>query len=202
MSILQALDYFGVFVFAISGISAAAGRQIDLFGGVIIAFVTALGGGTIRDILLKADIAWMHDTTYLYTVITASILTLLFQKHVIKLRKSLFFFDSLGIGLFTIVGLQKSLALDFPIETSIILGVVSATFGGVVRDILCGEIPLLFRKEIYGTACLLGAIVYVFLSWIQIDQQANLIISILIIFIIRLIAVYSKVSMPIINDKY
>lgn len=201
MTVITFLDYFGVFVFAMSGVLAASEKQLDLFGGFIIAFVTALGGGTLRDLFLNIDISWILDTTYIYTVIAGTTFALIFKKIAKHIRKTVYLFDSIGIGLFTILGVQKALALDVPIIVVIMFGVITATFGGVIRDILCNEIPLIFRKEIYATACIVGASIYVGLDYYGLNEITNIIISGSIIILIRIVAVVKKLSMPLINDR-
>lgn len=201
MTVISFLDYFGVFVFAMSGVLAASEKQLDLFGGFIIAFVTALGGGTLRDLLLNIDIAWILDTTYIYTVLGGTAFALIFKKIAKHIRKTVYLFDSIGLGLFTILGVQKALALDVPIVAVVMFGVITATFGGVIRDILCNEIPLIFRKEIYATACIAGALIYVSLSHFGVNEIINISISGSIIVLIRTIAVVKKLSMPLINDR-
>ena len=201
MTVITFLDYFGVFVFAISGILAASEKQLDLFGGFIIAFVTALGGGTLRDLLLDAPIVWIAHVEYFYIVISGGIFALVFKSITKHIRKTMFLFDTIGISLFTILGVQKGIILGFPIEIVIIIGAISATFGGVIRDILCNEIPLIFRKEIYATACIAGAVVYVILDSLNMDELINTLISGALIIGIRTYAVMKKVSLPLVNSK-
>lgn len=184
-----------------SGVLAASEKQLDLFGGFIIAFVTALGGGTLRDLFLNIDIGWILDTTYIYTVLGGTAFALIFKKIAKHIRKTVYLFDSIGIGLFTILGVQKALALDVPVIVVIMFGVITATFGGVIRDILCNEIPLIFRKEIYATACIVGASIYVALNYFGLNEIVNIIISVSVIILIRVIVVVKKLSMPLINDR-
>ena len=202
MTILSILDYIGVFVFAMSGILTASNKKLDLFGGFIIAFVTALGGGTLRDLLLNVEIGWIIETKYIYIVLGGAFFALLFKKVTQKMSKTIFLFDTIGISLFTILGVQKALTLNAPVEVAVMFGVMTATFGGVIRDILCTEIPLIFRKEIYATACFAGAITYVSLNYFGINEIINTITSGAIIMIIRTIAVVKKLSLPLINDKF
>jgi len=201
MSVITVLDYIGVLVFAMSGVLAASDKKLDLFGGFIIAFVTALGGGTLRDLFLNTDIGWIQHPNYIYAVILGTIAALIFKKTLKKIRKTIFLFDTIGISLFTILGVQKALELGTPLVVAVMFGVITATFGGVIRDILCNEIPLIFRKEIYATACVLGAICYVSLYTFQVNENMNLIISGLVIIIIRTISVLKKYSLPVLNDK-
>lgn len=201
MSIITVLDLIGVFVFAMSGILAASEKKLDLFGAIIIAFVTALGGGTLRDLLMNTEIGWVANTTSIYVVISAAVLTLIFRQKLKYLRKTIFLFDSMGIGIFTIIGVQKAISFDMPIEIAIILGVMTATFGGVIRDILCNEIPLIFRKEIYATACIAGALLYVSLDYFQLNEMINVFISGIFIVVIRTLSVLKNYSLPVINDR-
>ena len=152
---LELFDQIGVFVFAISGMLTAADRNLDLLGGYIIAFITALGGGTVRDLLLNVDIAWMSSLSHVVIVIVAGTLGVLFRKRLKSFRRTFFIFDTIGIAIFTIVGVQKGLDHGQIALTAIFLGMISATFGGLLRDVLCNEIPLIFRKEIYAITCLL-----------------------------------------------
>ena len=202
MNILSILDYIGVFVFAMSGILTASNKKLDLFGGFIIAFVTALGGGTLRDLLLNVEIGWIIETKYIYIVLAGAFFALLLKKVTQKMSKTIFLFDTIGIGLFTILGIQKALLLNAPVEVAVMFGVMTATFGGVIRDILCTEIPLIFRKEIYATACFVGAITYVSLNYFGVNDIINTIISGAIIISIRTVAVIKKLSLPLINEKY
>lgn len=201
MNIITILDYTGVFVFAMSGVLSASGKKLDLFGGFIIAFVTALGGGTLRDLLLNVDISWILKPNYVYIAIAGVIFALAFKKVLNKVRKTMFLFDTIGISLFTILGVQKALEHDTPLAIAVIFGVITATFGGVIRDILSTEIPLIFRKEIYATACLIGAISFVVLHHYGINETVNLIVSGSLIAIIRTIAVIKKLGLPVLNDK-
>jgi len=201
MVFLTFLDYLGVFVFAMSGLLTASGKKLDLFGGFIIAFVTALGGGTLRDLLLNVDISWIIKPNYVYMVIAGVIFALAFKKVLNRIRKTMFLFDTIGISLFTILGVQKALEHDTPLAIAVIFGLITATFGGVIRDILSTEIPLIFRKEIYATACLIGAISFVVLHHYDINETVNLILSGSLIAIIRTIAVIKKLGLPVLNDK-
>lgn len=201
MSIITVLDLIGVFVFAMSGVLAATEKKLDLFGAIIIAFVTALGGGTLRDLLMNTEIGWVANTTSIYVVISAAVLTLIFRQKLKYLRKTIFLFDSMGIGIFTIIGVQKAISFEMPIEIAIILGVMTATFGGVIRDILCNEIPLIFRKEIYATACIAGALLYVSLDYFQLNEMVNVFISGTFIVVIRTLSVLKNYSLPVINDR-
>lgn len=189
MNVIYILDLFGVLVFAISGVLTAVDKKFDLVGSFVIGLVTALGGGTVRDVLIgQTPVTWMKDLNYFYMLVPALILGYLFRKSIIKLKRSFFLFDTIGIGLFTILGLQKTLALGLSPIIAILMGVVSAVFGGVIRDVLTGQIPLIFRKEVYATACLAGALVYFTCNYFF-PYFGNIFIGISVVLVIRFFAV-------------
>ncbi|WP_317164063.1 trimeric intracellular cation channel family protein [Cryomorpha ignava] len=190
MDIVYILDIIGVFVFATSGVLTAIDNKFDLVGSAVIGFITALGGGTLRDIMIgQTPVGWMYDVNYLWTILAALILSYLFRKRIVKLRRSLFVFDTIGIGLFTILGLQRTLATGLDPAIALIMGMVSAVFGGVLRDVLTNEIPLIFRREIYATACLAGGLVFLLLTKFYDHELLAMAISMGTVFIIRYMAV-------------
>ncbi|MGB5361825.1 MAG: trimeric intracellular cation channel family protein [Aureibaculum sp.] len=203
MSIFYALDILGTIAFAISGTLAAMHKRLDLFGVFIIAFVTAVGGGTLRDILIdRALVSWMQDLNYVYAIVVATIFAIIIRKKITYLRTSLFLFDTIGLGIFTIIGTEIGIQQQLHPLITIILGTLTATFGGVLRDILCNEIPVIFKKEIYAMACIAGSIVFIVLSNMEINTNTNYIITTLIVIIIRLLAVKFKLSLPtLITEK-
>lgn len=199
MDAIYFFDLIGTMVFAISGCSAAAQKNIDIFGITFCGFVTAIGGGSLRDVFLNTQPAWIHDSNYLLAILVGVLITVVFKVGLSKLHKTLFLFDALGIGFFTIVGLQKSLSFDVPEATAIVMGMFSAVMGGVIRDTLMHETPLIFRKEIYATACLLGALVYIILLRMGVNTAPNIIISAGVVFLIRILSVRFRLSLPIIG---
>lgn len=201
MELSFVIDLLGTIAFSISGVLTAFKKRMDVFGIFIIAFVTALGGGTLRDILIQAPITWMRDLTFVYVIAASSIFALIFRKKLGYLRKSLFLFDTIGIALYTVVGVEKGLAADLPALICIALGTMTACFGGVIRDILCNEIPIIFRKEIYATACVLGGSAYFILLKTSLSADMVVIISGAIVITVRLLAVYFKWSLPNIYSK-
>lgn len=193
----QIIDILGTIAFAISGVSVAMAKKMDAFGLLIIAFVTSVGGGTLRDVMIgQTPVSWMTNMTYVYVIIAATVFTIIFKKIVNHLRISLFLFDTIGIGLYTVVGVEKGLAVGLHPVICIALGTMTACFGGVIRDILCNEIPVIFRKEIYATACIAGGIVYFLLRKLPIDTNLIFIIAGSTVITIRLIAVKFKISLP------
>jgi len=191
------VDILGTVAFAISGVLVAMEKKLDLFGVFIIAFVTAVGGGTLRDFLIgSAPVGWMITPVYLITITATVIGAILFVNQLRYLRKSLFLFDTIGIGLYTMVGVEKGLNAGLSPVMCIILGTITASFGGVIRDILCNEIPVIFRKEIYATVCIVGGIIYFVLIQFPFDTTYAYITAILSIIVMRLLAVRFKISLP------
>ncbi len=200
--IIYQLDLIGTLVFAISGAMAASSKKLDLFGAAFIAFFTALGGGTVRDLLIGATpVGWMDNSIYILVILAGVGLTFLFQKAVRKLRKTLFLFDTIGIGVFTILGVEKAILIGISPFGAVILGMFSAVLGGVIRDTLINEIPLIFRKEIYAIACLAGAALFVLLNQMGLSFELNASISIVFIIIIRIIAIRFKIGLPTLNEE-
>ena len=193
------LGYLGTFSFAISGFITASKKKLDLFGAFVIAFVTGLGGGTLRDLLLNTKVAWLSEPTNVYLVIGAVILAYFFKKQFVRLRKTLFLFDTIGIAVFTIGGLQVAQQYNLNSLFLVLFGVITATFGGAIRDILCDEIPLIFRREIYATACIIGAISYLGFELLDFSLVLKTILSCSIIIIIRTLAVLYNWSIPVVD---
>ncbi len=191
------IDLTGTLVFAISGVLAASEKKFDVFGASILGIVTAVGGGTLRDVLIgSTPVGWMLNPHYSIVIGVGIILGLLFKNKILQLRKTMFLFDTIGIGLFTILGLQKTLNIGLSPMIAILMGTVSAVFGGVLRDVLSNEVPLIFRKEIYATACLAGGIIFIFLSAFSGWSDINMFISILVIIVIRILAVRYHWALP------
>lgn len=193
------LNLIGIFFFTISGSLAARDKKHyhDYFGVFFTGFLTAIGGGTLRDMMLGAyPISWLSDKNILISIICAFVITLIFKNYIIKLRRTLFLFDTIGVGIYTILGVQKSLELGVNPFAAVILGLVSAVFGGVIRDTLLNEIPLIFAKEIYATACIAGAVLYTSLLYFGIEANIAASICMSLIIIIRIIAVKYKLALP------
>lgn len=191
------LDILGTIAFAISGVLVAFNKKMDLFGILIIAFVTAVGGGTLRDLLIgNTPVSWMTDMTYTYVILGSAIFAIIFRSKINYLRTSLFLFDTIGIGLYTVVGIEKGLNAELHPIICIALGTITASFGGVIRDILCNEIPVIFRKEIYATACILGGLTYFLLNEFPIKTDYVFVVSGLVVILVRLLAVKFKIALP------
>ncbi|RIV30292.1 trimeric intracellular cation channel family protein [Flagellimonas lutimaris] len=198
----QTIDILGTVAFAISGVLVAMEKRLDLFGVLIIAFVTAIGGGTLRDLLIgNTPVGWMQDLTYVITIFISVVIAIIFVNKLKYLRKSLFLFDTIGIGLYTMVGVEKGLEAGLLPIMCIFLGTMTACFGGVIRDILCNEIPVIFRKEIYATACILGGVSYFLFIQFPVKDSYAYVAAILVVIVLRLIAVKFDVRLPNIYKK-
>jgi uncharacterized membrane protein YeiH len=204
MEVIYVVDIIGTFAFAISGALVALDKKFDIFGVIIIAFVTAVGGGMLRDVLINAHpINWIGDLNYLYIIFSAVLFTFLFKSKIAYLSKTMFLFDTIGISVFTLLGLQKGLTNDLHPIIAIIMGMISAVFGGVLRDVLTAKIPLIFEKEVYASACLAGGISYLILNYFKVDENINFIVSALVIASIRAVAVKFHLELPkITNDLF
>jgi uncharacterized membrane protein YeiH len=197
MDFQYALEMLGTFFFAISGALAVQDQHDDLFGAGFTGFVTAIGGGTLRDIMLGSyPLVWIGDIGYLYAIFAGVIVAFIFVKSLERLKRTFLVFDALGISFFTILGVEKALALGVRPEIAAIMGMFTAIMGGVLRDVLTNETPVLFRKEIYATACLAGAILYLILFCVGVDRDINMAASIILIFTIRVLAVKYKLALP------
>ena len=191
------IEVLGTISFAMSGSFAAMQKRFDPFGVLIIAFVTSVGGGTVRDLLLDVPVFWMHDLLAVSLIFFTAIFTMIFKLIEKKFQVTLFIFDSLGLGLFTIIGVQKGLNADLHPVIGVVLGTITGCFGGIIRDILLNRIPLIFRKEIYATAAIAGGIVYILLkNFSGLSEEVNQILTILLIVSIRTLAVKYHWQMP------
>ncbi len=162
MDLIYILDLFGVLVFAISGALSAMEQRYDIMGVLFIAFITAVGGGIMRDVMLgSTPVACMRDLNYPLSIFAGALLAVAFKPRFIRLRKTLTLFDAIGISVFTVIGLEKSMTFEIVMPMQIVLGMMTAVGGGLLRDVLCNVTPLIFHKEVYASACLLGGIVFV-----------------------------------------
>lgn len=200
MSIIYAIDLLGTMVFAISGAMAANRHNIDVFGATFTGFVTAIGGGSLRDVFLNIRPVWVEDGNYLVAIFAGVIISILFNKQLYNLAKTLSFFDALGIGFFTVVGVEKSLNFGSDAIAAVMLGMFSASMGGVIRDVLMNQTPLILRREIYATACLAGATLFVILDAMGVDPSFNAFLSAFTVFTIRIISVRYNLSLPTVKQ--
>lgn len=193
------LDLLGTFAFAISGIRLASGKQIDWFGAYVVGLATAIGGGTVRDLLLDLTPFWILDGKYLLTTAAALLATLLFKDKIFKWGNTLFLFDAIGLGLFTVVGISKSLAMGLPFWVCIVMGTITGSVGGVIRDVLLNEVPLLLRKDIYALACVAGGLVYFACVQLKLPVNITELVAALVVIAVRVIAVKLHIHLPVLH---
>ncbi len=196
---LTAIEVIGTIAFAISGIRLAAYRRFDWFGAYTVGLVTAIGGGTIRDVLLDIPVFWMQ--TFLYLAVTGLSLAvvIIFKKMLVSNNRMLFVFDTLGLALFVVIGIQKTLATGYPMWVGIVMGVITGSFGGIVRDILINEQPLFFRKDIYATACIAGGVVYWIAGMLGLGAVGCQIACAMVVIILRMCALKWNWQLPVLS---
>lgn len=198
MTLYTFLDYFGTMFFAISGVLSASDKKLDVFGASIIGLVTAVGGGTTRDLLIgDRPVGWLKEPNYLYTVLLGISIAFVFKRYLAGLRRTFFIFDTLGIGIFTIIGLEKALSFGIAPPLAILMGVSTAVVGGVLRDTLINEVPLIFRQELYATACIIGAAIYLLLHYFtSLPHNMVMFATMGTIIIIRTLAIRLNIQLP------
>lgn len=196
-NIIQIMDILGIFAFACSGAFSAMAKKMDPVGVIILAFVTAIGGGTLRDVLIgNFPVSWLQNGTTIAVIFIAATISMLGAKYLEKIPRLLFIFDAIGLGLFTIYGIELGLSIGFNIGICIALGTISACFGGVIRDVLLNNVPLIFHKEIYASVCVFGGALYFLLTQFDLNLDLIRIFCILIIIISRIVVVYFQLSIP------
>ncbi|MCD7977568.1 MAG: trimeric intracellular cation channel family protein [Tannerellaceae bacterium] len=194
-------DYIGTFAFAISGIRLASAKQFDWFGAYVVGLITAVGGGTVRDMLLNATPFWMEQPSYFIVSGFALLFVLIFRRYVIHLNNTFFIFDAIGLGLFVIVGIVKTLSFGFPMWVAIVMGTITGSFGGMIRDIIINEVPLVFRKDIYALACVMGGIAYMICLQTELPSALSQFIAAATVFVVRILAVKYHISVPVLKGE-
>ena len=199
---IKLIDILGTVAFAVSGIFAAMRKRLDVFGVLIIAFVTAVGGGTVRDMMIgDLPVSWIRSMNYVIIIVLTVAVVILFKRTIHNFKKTLMVFDSIGLGFFTILGLEKGIIMGLEPGICIALGTITACFGGIIRDISLNNIPLIFEKEIYATACIIGGSVYMLLLQTGININIIEAICILLVVITRLLAVKFDWRLPTIYNN-
>lgn len=199
ITFLLIVEIIGTLAFAISGIRLAAVKHFDWFGAYIVGLVTAIGGGTIRDLFLSTTPFWMLNCWYMIVTAIALGLVIIFKKYLVRLDHTVFIFDTIGLALFVVIGMQKSLDFGFPMWVAIIMGTITGAFGGVLRDILINEEPLIFRKEVYATACVAGGLIYWLLAYCGASVVIQQISCASIIIVVRVLSVVYNWSLPVLG---
>tara|TARA_B100001094_G_C18195114_1_gene810244 strand:+ start:5413 stop:6030 length:618 start_codon:yes stop_codon:yes gene_type:complete len=203
-NIIYIFDLFGTAIFALTGVLAGFKHRMDPFGILVLAIVTAVGGGTTRDIILGVTpVFWLSDSNYLWMISITVLLSLVMIRESKQARLSLLqFADAFGLALFTMIGADKALMLGYSWNIAIFMGVLTGVGGGIMRDVLCRRIPLVLQKEVYATAALIGALVYSSGFYLGLSAQLSAICSISTTLAIRLAAIYWQMSLPILNSRY
>lgn len=193
------IEFIGTMAFAISGIRLASAKKFDWFGAYIVGMATAIGGGTLRDVMLGIPPFWMTNSIYIICCGLALLWVILFGKRIIRQQSTWFIFDTIGLALFNIIGIEKTINMHYPLWMAVIMGSVTGAAGGVIRDILINEIPLIFRKDIYAVACILGGIIYIIAYKIDMPAEISAILSAFTVIIIRILAVKYHWQLPILK---
>lgn len=195
------IDFIGTFAFAISGIRLASAKRFDWFGAYVVGVVTAVGGGTLRDMMLGITPFWMLDGFYLIVSAFALLFALIFRKFLVHMNNTIFWFDAIGLGLFTVVGIEKSLSFEFPMWVAIIMGTLTGAAGGILRDTLINEVPLVFRSDLYAIACVFGGVVYWCCMKIGVAAIPTQIISAMSVIVLRVIAAHYHIALPTLKGE-
>lgn len=201
ITLVQVFDFIGTLAFAISGIRLASAKHFDLFGAYVVGVTTAIGGGTMRDLLLGLRPFWMTDSFYLICSAFALLWVIAFRKLLVRQNNTWFLFDTIGLALFTVTGIEKSITAGFPFWTAIIMGTLTGAGGGVFRDVFINEVPLIFRKEIYALACVIGGIAYYLCHLLGCNSVLSGIICGIVVVLMRLLAVKYKLHLPILKGE-
>ncbi|WP_127716842.1 trimeric intracellular cation channel family protein [Halobacteriovorax sp. HLS] len=190
------LEYIGTFAFAFTGASVAAKSEYDFFGMLFLAFLTAVGGGTIRDMLLDVPVFWTISSVSLYIILIATLLTLFARSIFNKMQSTILLFDTIGLGIFAILGAQKALALNTNIETAIIMGIITGVLGGILRSVFNNEIPIIFKKEVYATTAALCSVAFIGLSYLEIPYYLNISGTLIFCIIFRYSSIRFNIHLP------
>ena len=201
ITLQRVIEFIGTFAFALSGIRLAASKHYDWLGGFVCGIAVAIGGGTIRDVMLGVRPFWMLSPIYMICTLFAQCVVIVCHHYLRRLDATWFLFDTLGLALFNIAGIQKTLECGFPVWVAIIMGCITGAAGGVIRDVLLNEEPVIFRKEIYAMACVVGGLTYWLLSWLQVSLYITVIATFAIVCAIRFLAVRYHISLPKLRDE-
>lgn len=198
---ITVIDFIGTFAFAISGIRLASAKKFDWFGAYVVGVVTAVGGGTLRDMMLEVTPFWMLNGFYLIVSAFALLFALLFRKYLVHMNNTIFMFDAIGLGLFTVVGIEKCLSFDFPMWVAIIMGTLTGAAGGILRDTLINEVPLVFRSDLYAIACVFGGLVYWICLKIGCPPIPTQIIAATSVIALRMLAARYHIALPTLKGE-
>lgn len=198
MTVLSIITYLGIFIFALTGALKARAYKMDIFGGLVVAFATAYGGGTLRDLLIGVPrVNWINDNLALVLVFAGAMITFLLKNSVNKFKRTIFFTDAIGLGLFTASGIEVSLRYGLNDVYALVMGVITATFGGLIADIFCNAVPNLFKRgELYATVCAAGGVLYILLKEFSLSSNFNLAICVVFIVALRIYSKRKRIMLP------
>ena len=195
------LEFVGTFAFALSGVRLASAKKFDIFGAWIVGMATAIGGGTMRDVMLGVSPFWMVNSIYFIWCALAVVFVHIYARYLVRRENTWFIFDTIGLALFNVVGIEKTLQMGFPMWTAIAMGCVTGAGGGVIRDVLINEVPLIFRKEIYALACVAGGAIYAIIYAASVNPALNALISSFVVITVRCLAVKYHWHLPIVKGE-
>lgn len=195
------IEFIGTFAFAISGIRLASAKKFDWFGALVVGFVTATGGGTLRDLLIGETPFWMLSGVYLWCTVLSLIFVIVFRKFLVHLNNTFFWFDCIGLGLFVVVGVEKTMALGYDSWVVIAMGTITGVVGGIIRDILINEIPIIFTQDLYAVACIIGAIGFCIMAHFGVNIAVTEIFTVVIILVVRILATRFKIKLPTLKNE-
>lgn len=198
---VDVIEVIGAVTFAISGVRLASAKRIDWFGAFVVGFVTATGGGTLRDLLLDQTVFWLKSTLYFWCTALAMLVVIAFRRYLVHLNNTFFWFDTFGLSLFVVVGLEKTIALEYPYWLAIVMGTMTGVVGSVIRDILINEIPLVFSAELYAVACVLGGVVYCTLHYLGLDAVTCGLATSVVVGFVRILATKYNIHLPSLKDE-
>ena len=200
-TVLLIIEFIGTFAFAISGIRMAAAKHFDWFGGFVCGFAVAIGGGTIRDVMLGVTPFWMTSSIYFTCTIIALLVGILFSKKLSRMENAWLITDTLGLAMFTIAGLQKTLQYGHPFWVAIVMGCITGVAGGVIRDVLLNQEPIIFQKDMYAMASVAGGLIYWLLAALGINIGITSIVTFFVICLVRYVAVRYHISLPLLRGE-
>ena len=200
-TVMKIIEVLGTFTFVVSGLRQASAKHFDWFGGFVCGIAVAIGGGTIRDVMLGVTPFWMTSSLYMSCAVLALLFTVVFSRSLKKLDNAWFVFDTLGLGLFTVAGIQKTLECGHPFWVAIIMGCITGSAGGVMRDVFLNNIPVIFQKEVYATACVAGGFIYWGLALLNISVTWMAAITFVVVCSIRFLAVKYHITFPTLKDE-